>query len=329
MVLSRCVTDPRISSCSNPAKVCLALGRRVIARPGRDNPPRRPGMCGGRLKPLKIYRSRPLVLKNGNFGDELTELLLERLFGRSTQRVRLEEAEFIGVGSILDAYWRQKQAASGRQRVKHFLRNALRRSPDVLHVWGAGAMLDDSEIVWRQRPIYHAVRGKLTASRLGEVAPSVLGDPGILAPLLLDREPAPDTPVALVPHFVDEHEIQALDLPRHWKIVHTDRDAVDTIRAIAGSELVISSSLHGLITADAFGIPCIWARSVNDLYKRSLFKFHDHETARGTPFGSPHGYAELASRSEHELTVLSTRIARDREAWRASLIAAFPAELIP
>jgi pyruvyltransferase len=278
---------------------------------------------------LHIYRSRPAVLKHGNFGDELTALLLGRLFGRETMPVRLEEAELIGAGSILDAYGRYTASISRWGRIKQLAREAIHRPPSRLHVWGSGAMLADSSIHWPQQPIYHAVRGKLTAGRLCEAAPLALGDPGILAARLLDPRPVADAQVALVPHFVDEHHVAGLDLPQRWKVVHTDRDASATIRAIAASELVISSSLHGLITADAFSIPCIWARSHHDLYKRSDYKFHDHASVRGAAFNSPMGYEELAGRSSSELQGMATTAARDLDEWANSLIAAFPDELKP
>ena len=280
-----------------------------------------------RSRPLRIYRSKPAGLKHGNFGDELTGLLLMRLFGRTTVPVRLEEAELIGAGSILDAYGRHLASISRWERTKQLVRELIHRLPSKLHVWGSGAMLADSSIRWPQEPIYHAVRGKLTAGRLGKAAPEKLGDPGILAARLLDRRPEVDAQVALVPHFVDEHHVQQLELPPHWKVAHPDRDAIATIGAIAASELVISSSLHGLITADAFGIPCIWARSHHDLYKRSDYKFHDHASVRGASFNAPLGYEELAGRSVSELQGMATTAARDVDEWANSLIAAFPDEL--
>ncbi len=278
-------------------------------------------------RPLRIYRSKPAALKHGNFGDELTGLLLARLFGRATVPVRLEEAELIGAGSILDAYARHLGSISRWERAKQQARELIHRPPSELHVWGSGAMLADSSTRWPQEPVYHAVRGKLTACRLGKAAPVALGDPGILAARLLNRRPAVEAQVALIPHFVDEHHVQQLELPRHWKVVHADRDAVATISSIAASELVISSSLHGLITADAFGIPCIWARSHHDLYKRSDYKFHDHASVRGAAFNSPKGYEDLGRRPPGELQVMATTAARDVDEWANSLIAAFPDEL--
>lgn len=188
-------------------------------------------------------------------------------------------------------------------------------------------MLENSGIEWPQRPIYHSVRGQLTAARLYEAAPEVLGDPGILAPLLLDQNPVIDASVALVPHFVDETHVRSLDVPRHWKVIHTDRDVVATIHAIAASELVISSSLHGLITADAFGIPCIWARSHHDLFMKSDFKFNDHSTARGKELGPPRPYYDLVKLPTAELKLMATTASRDLKQWRDCILNAFPAEL--
>lgn len=276
------------------------------------------------MKPIRIYRSRPASLRNGNFGDELTSLLCDRLFDRATVAVPLAQAELLGVGSILDAWYRYRLGLTWRQRVKGLIRNGVTRPARDLHVWGTGAMLTDSTLEWPQRLHFHAVRGELTAGRLGQLAPQVLGDPGILVAAAVTQPKTPTKRVALVPHFVDEKWVAELPLPAHWQVVHTDRDAVDTITSIASSELVISSSLHGLITADAYGIPCIWARSHNDLYKRSDFKFDDHATARRQPFNEPQGYAALSSLSEAALQDLATTPQRNLSAWQSELAESFP-----
>ncbi|WP_274426443.1 polysaccharide pyruvyl transferase family protein [Chelativorans sp. YIM 93263] len=264
---------------------------------------------------VKIYRSHPKGLKVGNFGDELTIPLLERLFGVSAVPVAMHDAELLAVGSILDSYSRARWP-------RRVLTRIFRLRPSDLHVWGSGFMLEDSTANWPANLFVHAVRGVLTANRLSQFD-GPIGDPGILASQIVSR-PRPTASVALVPHFVDEEHVRTLALPEHWKVVNPDNEALPTVKEIASAELVVSSSLHGLIVADSFGIPAIWARSVNDLYKRSDFKFHDHASARDEPFNAPTSYSELISKPLTELHKIATRARRDLDQWQDALIKSFP-----
>lgn len=264
---------------------------------------------------ISIYRSRPTELKVGNFGDELTIPLLRQLFSIEAVPAPMHRAEMIAIGSILDEYSR------GRLRRRVFTQLFTTRRP--LHVWGSGFMLSDSSANW-PRPVHiHGVRGKLTASRLNAFEGSI-GDPGILASLLVKRPMERSAPVVIVPHFVDERAISDIALPRLWRVVHPDGDVLDVIKGIAGAELVISSSLHGLIVADAFGIPAIWARSVNDLFRRSDYKFFDHASARGRDFNEPASYAELTELKLQGLQDMATTPNRDISEWQKGIADSFP-----
>jgi pyruvyltransferase len=50
------------------------------------------------------------------------------------------------------------------------------------------------------------------------------------------------------------------------------------IEGIVGADLVISSSLHGLIVADAFDIPCIYLRLSE---AEGMFKYEDYALGAG------------------------------------------------
>ena len=45
-------------------------------------------------------------------------------------------------------------------------------------------------------------------------------------------------------------------------------------------EVIVSSSLHGLIIADAYGIPTVWAKFGNDINGND-FKFYDYYWSLG------------------------------------------------
>lgn len=109
-----------------------------------------------------------------NFGDDMTPWLLPRLGVVPIHR-EPDSARLIGVGSILEFIGRDWRGA----------------------VWGSGLMHD------RAHPLPHAVvlavRGHLTAERIGASDPIAFGDPGILVSRFV-ATPRKRWDVALVPH---------------------------------------------------------------------------------------------------------------------------------
>lgn len=266
------------------------------------------------MKKLKTYISRPKMLSFGNFGDELTIPLLERLFEIEAVPSPIHKADLLAVGSLLDAH--------SRATIRRKIINISLSIKSPLHIWGSGFILEDTDFIWPRPTVVHAVRGELSRAKLSLEVP--VGDPGILAARLFNKRPTIDTEIALVPHFVDHHIVQKMSFPSRWKIVHPDGEPIEVIRKIASSEIVISSSLHGLIIADAFGIPAIWARSSLDLYKKSDFKFFDHASARRREYNSPLTYDELINNSNEQLISLATIADRDINSWSEILIDSFP-----
>jgi hypothetical protein len=198
----------------------------------------------------------------------------------------------------------------------------VRKPARDLHVWGAGLMLPQ-RAHWPQRLHWHAVRGRLTAREVG-IQP-VLADPGILASILVAPQTVKHCSVGLVPHHVDADLVTGrVQPPLGWRIIRPDQPVDRVLKDIAGCEIILSSSLHGLIVADAFRIPCIWLRPWGRLYGASDFKFRDYETARLAAFNRPLAYEEIVSMSVNTISDVSTKAARPIEPWQRDLIAAFP-----
>lgn len=130
-------------------------------------------------------------------------------------------------------------------------------------IWGAG-ILDPFNIAnvirhsWYVKYDIRAVRGPITRSCLQEAGydcPEVYGDPAVLMPLIYQPEDQTKKyPVSVILHFSsslkpgkDVHQIN----------VETD-DYKDFIDQLTASEKIISSSLHGIILAEAYGIPAVF-----------------------------------------------------------------------
>ncbi len=95
--------------------------------------------------------------------------------------------------------------------------------------------------------------------------------------------------VAIVPHFATFRtfvEIYGSALPKHWRIVDLLDKPENVTKQIAGAEVVVSSSLHGLIVADAYDVPAIRMSGDNRI-KGDGFKYNDYEAFRGESYGPP------------------------------------------
>ena len=106
-----------------------------------------------------------------------------------------------------------------------------------------------------------AVRGKLTLSNIqgGAVSEIKLGDPGLLMSLVYPEKLVVRYKLGIIPHFVDKEG----DIIKKWKekfgaevlfidVLKSPKEVIEKIKQCAS---IISSSLHGLIIADAFYIP--------------------------------------------------------------------------
>ena len=106
-----------------------------------------------------------------------------------------------------------------------------------------------------------AVRGALTRDRIGAPKTTFLGDPGILAPRLVDQNTQKkyNRPGAAL-YIINETVIRRWknQYPSEIKIIDVQRKPHKVISEIASCQHIISSSLHGLITADALGISNAW-----------------------------------------------------------------------
>ncbi|MCG5481217.1 MAG: polysaccharide pyruvyl transferase family protein [Ensifer alkalisoli] len=222
-----------------------------------------------------------------NFGDNLMADLLEGLFSLRVNYATLGSAELLGVGSILDSYFRRKKGKV------HLL---SRRPWRTLHVWGSGFMDENSAALWPQKLQYHATRGPLTAVRVGQ-RQLPLGDPALLLPMIWPSKPIKRFAVGVIPHFATLPLFRSRyesNLPSGWVIIDLLQKPKEVCATISASDVVVSSSLHGLIVADAYGVPSQRIAPENAI-KGDGFKFKDYEEQRGTAFSSPREFREVLS----------------------------------
>lgn len=205
--------------------------------------------------------------RHKNFGDLIGPWMVETITGRPTRNIKGRNAPKSVTGL----------ATAGS------LMTALDRPG--LEIWGTGAMRPISrrraEMLKDREPArIHAVRGPLTRRtlrrRLGWSVPAVYGDPAMLVPRLYMPRPRPDVAgkTAIVAHYIHKQTLGALDRERfHWIEVQDDPDTV--VDQIAAARRVISSSLHGVIIAQAYGVPWVRLKVAGEPLGGGDFKFQD------------------------------------------------------
>lgn len=268
------------------------------------------------MKPLKLYwcrgEGRSDVGKQ-NFGDYLSPLLIERFSGRKVEYAPVQNADLMAVGSILGRERKAKHWWGGRRR---------------LHIWGAGTGSEQAR--YSGHHYYHAVRGSLTLDQI-ENAPSniALGDPGLLAPWVLDRtgvKLAKKIRVGIIPHYADQTEPAVAELVAGIpgsKIIDVFSPVHQVLEEIASCDFVLSSSMHGLIVADSFSVPNHWLLLSRG--RISEYKFADYYSAFGLANVPPLLASEVLEGKGNLLGRIADAYSRPGlEGIQEGLIKAFP-----
>lgn len=130
-----------------------------------------------------------------------------------------------------------------------------------------------------------AVRGKLTRNNLSitgrEKIP--LGDPGLLMNRIYPIEVQKKYKLGIIPHFVDLNQpcikIWQRSLKENITIISPQASPEVVIRKIKECNCILSSSLHGIIIADAFHIPAgrFVCRNTMPVIDTKRHILHDHK----------------------------------------------------
>ncbi len=198
----------------------------------------------------------------GNIGDSFNPWLIEKLSGAPVIRRRPEEGGMLAAGSIAGL------ATAG------------------CHVWGSGFISRNvrpaSGVTW------HAVRGPISRNMIidsGGECPPIHGDPALLVPRFLPPSQKRGGRIGIVLHYSHREFLR----PGDAKIISTEgcgeADLRKFISDLLDCDFIFSSSLHGLIFANAYDIPsrrCIFSRHKTGIGGDDM-KFPDYWLGVGLP----------------------------------------------
>jgi pyruvyltransferase len=195
-----------------------------------------------------------------NVGDALAPLILDHfLYARA---VNLEEPccqHVLSCGSVLE-----------------FVR------PNDF-VWGAGA-IKEMPIPYHAGVRFAAVRGPLSrqclidSGYLPEEVPEAYGDPATLMPFIYAPIVKKRRRLGVVPHYVERDEVARL-FGNSAHIINPLMEPEAFINELLSCERILSSSLHGYILAQAYGIPAEHFRLTDEIIGGD-FKLLDYVLGR-------------------------------------------------
>lgn len=247
-----------------------------------------------------------------NYGDMLSPYIVEHVSGRRCEHYNPR---------VKRKWWaRRRHLAAIGSILRHCEPNSL--------VWGTGIISRQDQI---PEATFHAVRGPETRERisaLGYQCPEVYGDPALLLPRLYSPAVERTHALGVIPHIVDyDGFTEAREAPDGVRTIRLLTDDLErTTREILACKRIISSSLHGMIVAHAYGIPATWVRFSESLAGDDV-KFADYLRAvEITPYTGPTlslacTLTDIASATQ-DLPSLPSQVVIER--LQEGLLASFP-----
>jgi pyruvyltransferase len=229
-----------------------------------------PQLAARRQRPERLqriveeYEVGPLFLNDGrvpvrwwikadNFGDLLSPWLISKMTAREVTYFDEGRPHYLAVGSVLN------------------------RARSCTTVWGSGAFGTEDASVFAPGAQYAAVRGPLSRARLvtaGIECPEVYGDPALLAPAYFAPKVPKTHAYGIVARW-SERRWHDAEIGPGVRLIHLETTDVEgVIEAMLSCRRIVTGSLHGLIIADAYGLPSAWVQH-RKAYG-GMFKFFDY-----------------------------------------------------
>ena len=207
-----------------------------------------------------------------NWGDSINEFIFESILGRkvySANKVfNCRNLEIItGIGSVLNS------------KLSNY------------SIWGSGFLSEKHTLIHPPNQVL-AVRGKLTEKKIKGLfgkSTDQFGDPGLLFKEFYNPICPKEYKLGIIPHFkeLDEQVIRGIrgKYGSEINIISPTMDIFQFADEVSKCENILSSSLHGLVLAESYGIPTSRISISNKLIGGD-YKFEDYYSGVNIPFES-------------------------------------------
>ncbi|OTG96171.1 polysaccharide pyruvyl transferase family protein [Acinetobacter sp. ANC 3832] len=231
-----------------------------------------------------------------NFGDWIGPYLLAKITDRPIINVKgaSKEHAIFSVGSIIEHIDQEFPQAK---------------------IWGSGLIKAPHRKRCRKINRFvgevHAVRGLKTFQELKNLTdldiPQIFGDPALLLPYFYKPQKTLRTPkVSLCPHFSHFDYFTSLDSSEKIDLIKVGDPLLNVIDQIVNSDICISTSLHGLIVAQAYGVPWVWLTVAENKLEGDNFKFEDFFSTLHEQQEIANYHLELAEITEENVLKISS-----------------------
>jgi len=198
--------------------------------------------------------------KYGNFGDELSKFITEKLINKDKYNLvynNKQNINLVCIGSFIHA------------------------AHENSYIYGSGVRTDPSiEGCHKYKNLnVSAIRGplsKLFLEKKNIICPSIFGDPGLLISKFYKPELIPNlqNKIGIIPHKSNYTFYKNKKLKNYFFLIDPTDKWQNVINYIYSCKYIISSSLHGLICSDSFNKPNVWLEEYK--LKEGDFKFKDY-----------------------------------------------------
>lgn len=235
------------------------------------------------FKPNKLFvyswmKYRGTTMLNNNWGDDINKYFIESISNLKVKDLTpsifykiFPPTGYSCIGSIIGAFKAKKY-----------------------EVWGSGITDGERSIPLLPKKVY-SVRGPLTRQTLikrGVDCPEIYGDPALLVSRYYRRVVEKKYLYGIIPHYNDENNPVLLDFcKKHPEFILIKMQGYNEWHEIPDKimqcQRIISSSLHGLIIADSYGIRNAWVK-FSDKITGGDFKYQDYFKSVGRIIKSPY-----------------------------------------
>lgn len=202
---------------------------------------------------IKVFWFNKVV----NVGDLLNQYLVSKMSGKQVEWVPSNSSEeyYMAIGSI------------------------LQHATDKTTVWGSG-LIDGLHLPIKPPKNVLAVRGPLTRKELRNnkiPCPEIYGDPALILPEYYTPPTAKKYELGVIPHYADKQAVFLnQDFGDEVLVIDVQQENCESfINQVLSCNKIVSSSLHGIIVADAYDVPAVRVKFSNRVYGGD-FKFHDY-----------------------------------------------------